>query len=220
VTAVADVEPGTPTTDSRRAWATLFITSVSMFLVSMDVTIVSVALPEISRDFSDTSAATLSWVFTSYNVTFAALLLLAGKLGDRWGRKLAFELGLIVFLVASTIAALAPTADILIGARTLQAAGSALIYPASLALLLLEFPVGRRSMAIGVWGGIAGLGAAIGPTLGALLVEWAGWRSVFFINVPFVTAALIAGVLVLRESKGERASAWCRAARGVGRTLA
>jgi len=204
VTAVTDsgLEPETPFTDSRRAWATLWITSVSMFLVSMDVTIVSVALPDISRDFSDTSSATLSWVFTAYNVTFAALLLLAGKLGDRWGRKRAFQIGLLMFLGASTLAALAPTAGILIGARTLQAAGSALIYPASLALLLLEFPVNRRSMAIGVWGGIAGLGAAIGPTLGAMLVEYAGWRWVFFINVPFVTASLVAGAVYLRESKG------------------
>src|SRR3954471_22154399 len=206
VTAVTDsgLEPETPSTDARRAWATLWITSVSMFLVSMDVTIVSVALPDITKDFSDTSTATLSWVFTAYNVTFAALLLLAGKLGDRWGRKKAFQAGLMVFLAASTLAAFSPNADILIGARTLQAAGSALIYPASLALLLLEFPVSRRSMAIGVWGGIAGLGAAIGPTLGAMLVEWAGWRAVFFINVPFVSAALIAGAFVLRESKGER----------------
>jgi EmrB/QacA subfamily drug resistance transporter len=192
-----------PTTQSSRAWATLFITSVSMFLVSMDVTIVSVALPDISKDFSSTSSATLSWVFTAYNVTFAALLLLAGKLGDRWGRKKAFQTGLVIFLLASVLAAIAPAAGVLIGARTLQAAGSALIYPASLALLLLEFPISRRSMAIGVWGGIAGLGAAIGPTLGAILVEWAGWRFVFFINVPFVTTAFIAGAFRLRESKGD-----------------
>jgi EmrB/QacA subfamily drug resistance transporter len=204
VTAVtaSGLEPETPPTESGRAWATLWITSVSMFLVSMDVTIVSVALPDISKDFSGTSSATLSWVFTAYNVTFAALLLLAGKLGDRWGRKRAFQIGLLMFLGASTLAALAPTSGVLIGARTLQAAGSALIYPASLALLLLEFPVSRRSMAIGVWGGIAGLGAAIGPTLGAILVEAAGWRSVFFINVPFVVAAIVAGAFLLRESKG------------------
>ena len=204
MTAVAgDVAQVTRPTESGRAWATLFITSVSMFLVSMDVTIVSVALPEIRREFSTTSSATLSWVFTAYNVTFAALLLIAGKLGDRWGRKRAFQLGLILVLGASLLAAAAPDTPVLIGARTLQATGSALIYPASLALLLLEFHISRRSMAIGVWGGIAGLGAAVGPTLGAMLVEWAGWRWVFFINVPFVGTALIAGLFVLRESYGE-----------------
>jgi EmrB/QacA subfamily drug resistance transporter len=188
---------------SRRAWQTLLITSVSLLLVAMDVTIVSVALPGITKSFSSTSAATLSWVFTAYNVTFAGLLLLAGKLGDRMGRKKAFLSALLIFLVASVLAAIAPSAALLIAARVVQAGGAALIYPASLALLLSEFPASRRSMAIGVWGGVAGLGAAMAPTLGALLVEWFGWRAVFFINIPFATAALIAGVRVLRESKGE-----------------
>jgi EmrB/QacA subfamily drug resistance transporter len=188
---------------STRAWQTLLITSVSLLLVAMDVTIVSVALPGISKSFSSTSSATLSWVFTAYNVTFAGLLLLAGKLGDRWGRKKAFLSALLIFLAASVLAAIAPTAGLLIGARVLQATGAALIYPASLALLLSEFPASRRSMAIGVWGGVAGLGAAIAPTLGALLVEWFGWRAVFFINIPFATAALVTGVRVLREAKGE-----------------
>ncbi|MFT3854074.1 MAG: MFS transporter [Ilumatobacteraceae bacterium] len=191
-----------------RAWQTLFITSVSMFLVAMDVTIVSVALPGITKSFDDTPPTTLAWVFTAYNITFAALLLLAGKLGDRWGRKRTFLWGLVLFAVASLIAAIAPYAGVLIGARVLQAVGSALLYPASLALLLPEFPLERRSMAIGVWGGIAGLGGAVAPTIGALLVELAGWRAVFFINLPFVIGALIFGARILRESKiddaGER----------------
>lgn len=197
----------TAVTDDRvdkRAWQTLFITSVSIFLVAMDVTIVSVALPGIADSMNE-SSATLSWVFTSYNITFAGLLLLAGKLGDRWGRKPAFLGGLLLFAVASLVAASAPTVEVLIAARVLQAVGSALIYPASLALLLPEFPASRRSMAIGVWGGIAGLGGAMAPTLGALLVESAGWRSVFFINLPFVLAAGVCGIVVLRDSHGERA---------------
>jgi EmrB/QacA subfamily drug resistance transporter len=184
-----------------RAWHTLFITSVSMFLVAMDVTIVSVALPGITKTFSGTPPSSLAWVFTAYNITFAALLLLAGKLGDRWGRKRSFMWGLVLFAVASLFAALAPSSEVLIGARVLQAAGSALIYPASLALLLPEFPLERRSMAIGVWGGIAGLGGAVAPTVGAMLVQAAGWRAVFFINLPFVVAALIAGSFVLREMR-------------------
>jgi EmrB/QacA subfamily drug resistance transporter len=186
-----------------RAWHTLLITSVSMLLVAMDVTIVSVALPGITDTFSSTSEATLSWVFTAYNVTFAGLLLLAGKLGDRWGRKRTFLIALGIFLVASLLAAAAPTANLLIAARVFQACGAALIYPASLALLLSEFPASRRSMAIGVWGGVAGLGAALAPTLGALLVEWWGWRAVFFINIPFATVALVAGIRVLREAYTE-----------------
>ena len=134
---------------SRRAWQTLYITSVSMFLVAMDVTIISVALPGITKTFDGTPRTTLAWVFTAYNISFAALLLLAGKLGDRWGRKRSFLGGLVLFAVASLIAATASLSGILIGARVLQAVGSALIYPASLALVLPEFPPARRSMAIG-----------------------------------------------------------------------
>ncbi len=175
-----------------RAWQILIITSVSVLLVAMDVTIVSVALPGIRAGFGEPEPV-LAWVFTSYNITFAALLLVAGKVGDRIGHREAFLFGLAMFAVASLIAATAPSIWVLIGGRVLQAMGSALIYPASLALLLPEFPPSRRSMAIGVWGGVAGLGGAIAPTLGALLVEAAGWRAVFYINLPFVAAALIGG---------------------------
>ena len=188
---------------TRRGWHTLFITSISLCLVSMDVTIVSVALPDIRRTFDDVSAATLSWVFTAYNITFAALLLIAGKVADRYGRKLTFLAGLGLFVAASAGAALAPSVDILIATRAVQAVGGALIYPASLALLLPEFPVERRSLALGVWGGIAGLSAALAPTLGALLVDWVGWRAVFMVNVPFVAVAFVAGTSVLKEAKGE-----------------
>ena len=188
------------------AWQILFITSVSIFLVAMDVTIVSVALPGI-RDSFDEPATVLAWVFTSYNITFAALLLVAGKVGDRVGHREAFLAGLVVFAAASLLAAVAPNVEVLIGGRVLQAVGSALIYPASLALLLPQFPPARRSMAIGAWGGIASLGGAIAPTLGAVLVDAAGWRSVFFINLPFVIAAIVAGIAVLPRSEdrqGER----------------
>jgi EmrB/QacA subfamily drug resistance transporter len=189
-TAAEDVEVG------RRAWQILAITSVSMLLVAMDVTIVSVALPGIRDSFHEPEPV-LAWIFTSYNITFAALLLVAGKVGDRIGHRQAFLIGLVMFATASLIAATAPNIEVLIGGRVLQAMGSALIYPASLALLLSQFPPSRRSMAIGVWGGVAGLGGAIAPTLGALLVTAAGWRAVFFINLPFIAAALISGWRVL-----------------------
>jgi len=182
------------------AWQILLITSVSIFLVAMDVTIVSVALPGIRESFGEPPPV-LAWVFTAYNITFAALLLVAGKLGDRWGHREAFLGGVVLFAVASLIAAIAPTIEVLIAGRVVQALGSALIYPASLALLLPQFPLSRRSMAIGVWGGIAGLGGAIAPTLGALLVDGAGWRAVFFINLPFVVAAFVAGLAILPRSE-------------------
>jgi EmrB/QacA subfamily drug resistance transporter len=180
----------------EHAWPILFITSISILLVAMDVTIVSVALPGIRDTFEEPSTV-LAWVFTSYNITFAALLLPAGKLGDRWGHRQAFLCGLVLFAIASLTCAIAPTVEVLIGGRVLQACGSALIYPASLALLLPQFPPARRSMAIGVWGGVAGLGGAIAPTLGALLVEFWGWRAVFFINLPFVLAAIGFGLAIL-----------------------
>lgn len=186
-----------------RAWPILFITSVSIFLVAMDVTIVSVALPGIRESIPE-PASVLAWVFTAYNITFAALLLVAGKLGDRWGHREAFLAGLVLFAAASLLAAVAPNIELLITGRVVQALGSALIYPASLALLLPQFPPSRRSMAIGVWGGIAGLGGAIAPTLGALLVDLAGWRWVFFINLPFVVAAMIAGLAVLPRGDDRR----------------
>lgn len=189
---------------SRRSWYTLVITSIAVFLVAMDVTIVSVALPGITRSFRS-PASTLSWVFTGYNITIAALLLLGGKVGDRFGRKPVFMAGLGAFAVASLLAGIAPSTGVLIGARVLQALGSALLYPASLALLLPEFPTSKRSLAIGVWGGIAGLGGAIAPTLGAVLVDTLGWRAVFFVNVPFVAAAMFAGARVLRDSKAANA---------------
>jgi EmrB/QacA subfamily drug resistance transporter len=185
-----------------RAWQILIITSVSMLLAAMDVTIVSVALPGI-RDAFDAPDALLAWVFTAYNITFAALLLVAGKVGDRIGHREAFLIGLVLFAAASFVSAVAPDIWVLIGGRVLQAMGSALIYPASLALLLPQFPLSRRSMAIGIWGGVAGLGGAIAPTLGALLVDAGGWRAVFFINLPFIAAALIAGWRVLPRD-GER----------------
>jgi EmrB/QacA subfamily drug resistance transporter len=186
-----------------RAWQILAITSISMLLVAMDVTIVSVALPGIRESFAG-SDALLAWVFTAYNITFAALLLVGGKLGDRMGHRNAFLSGLGIFAVASLVAAVAPGIWVLIAGRVLQAVGSALIYPASLALLLPQFPIARRSMAIGVWGGVAGLGGAIAPTLGAILVEAAGWRAVFFINLPFVAAALVSGWLVLPRDGDRR----------------
>ncbi|MGD9693985.1 MAG: MFS transporter, partial [Phycisphaerales bacterium] len=178
---------------SRRAWQTLAVTSISTLLASMDVTIVGVALPGITRSFAETPASTLAWVFTAYNVTFAALLLLGGKLSDRFGPKRTFLCGLAVFTVASLMAALAPNAAVLIAARACKAVGSALIYPASIALLLQQFPPTRRSLGIGVLGGVSGLGGVIAPTLGSLLVQLANWRAVFFIYLPVTFAARLLG---------------------------
>ena len=192
---------------SRRAWETLLVSSVAIFLAGMDVTIVGVALPDISQSFIGVEPSVLAWLFTGYSITFAALLLLGARLGDRIGYRTAFLAGAATFGVASLLAAAAPSIAVLIAARVLQGAGSAVIYPASLALLLQSFPIQRRSLALGVWGAMAGLGSIIAPTLGALLVEWAGWRAVFLVNVPFVLAAAIRG---LDGPRGPRAARWAR----------
>jgi EmrB/QacA subfamily drug resistance transporter len=201
----AETSAGAAPPIDAQAWQTLFITSVAIFLAGMDVTIVGIALPGISSDFTGASSSELAWVFTSYNITFAALLLLGGRLGDRIGYRRAFLAGAAVFALASLLAAVAPSVEVLICGRVLQGVGSAIIYPSSLALLLGAFPVERRSLALGVWGAMAGLGSIVAPTLGALLVEWAGWRGVFVVNLPFVAAAAVRGWMVLRDGGPNRA---------------
>lgn len=187
----------------QSSWRTLAITSLVGFMVSLELTIIALALPEIRDAFPDTSESALSFVITAYSIGVASLLLIAGWLADRVGRKRIFLTGLIVFTVASLIAGTAPSAGVLIAARILQAVGGAMQFPSGLALLLPAFPVERRQMAIGIWGAMGGLAAAVGPSLGALLVDAFGWRAVFLINVPVAIAATVLGALWLTESTGD-----------------
>ena len=188
-----------------RGWKVLAVCSIAVFLVSLDVTIVNIAFPEILDDFG-TDRAALSWVLSGYNIAFAASLLTAGRLADRFGRRRIFFIGIWVFTVASALCGVAPSASTLIAARVLQAVGGALIMPASLALVLPEFPIERRSAAIGVWGAVGGLSAAAGPLLGATLIEPIGWRGLFFINAPVCALALVMGARLLVESRDPTAT--------------
>lgn len=199
-----DLHPGDqqPTT-GRGPWATLVITSLVGFMVSIEITVIALALPEIRDAFADAAESTLSWIITAYNIGLAALLLVAGWAADRFGRKRVFLIGLAVFSVASLAAGLAPGVDSLIAARVLQSIGGAMQYPAGLALLLNAFPPQRRGMAIGIWGAMGGLAAAVGPPLGGFLVGSLGWRSVFLINVPIAAGALVAGAAWLTESRND-----------------
>jgi EmrB/QacA subfamily drug resistance transporter len=183
-----------------RAWKVLLVTSMAVYLVVLDITIVNVAFPDLTRSYATSQPATLAWVLSGYSIAFAACLLAAGRIADRYGRRRAFFLGLAIFTVASVACGLSPTPQLLIAARVIQAAGGALLFPASLALLLPEFPQGRRSAAIGIWGAVGGIAAATGPSLGSLLVEWAGWRAVFFVNAPVALAAWLLGRRILAES--------------------
>ena len=174
----------------------LVIVSVATFVASLDLFIVNIAFPSIQRDFAGTSDATLSWVLSGYAIVTAALLVPAGRLADLLGRKRLFIAGLVIFVVASALCAAAPAAGWLIAARVLQAAGGAILMPASLALLLAGFPPQERALAVAVWSATGAIAAAAGPPVGALLVQ-ASWRWVFLVNLPvgLVTVALAARVL-------------------------
>ncbi|MCH2627254.1 MAG: DHA2 family efflux MFS transporter permease subunit [Acidimicrobiales bacterium] len=185
---------------------TLFITSLVGFMVAMEITIISIARSQISEAFPSAEAATLSWVITAYNIGVASLLLPAGWMADRYGRKKVFLWGLVAFIFGSLLSGLATSPALLIGARVVQSIGGAAQYPAGLALLLSAFPLERRMRAIGVWGAVSGLAAALAPSLGALLIEGFGWRSVFLINVPVALLALIAGRSWLIESRSSEVS--------------
>jgi EmrB/QacA subfamily drug resistance transporter len=185
-----------------RPWKVLIVVSVAVLMVSLDLFIVNVAFPDIARDLGGASVATVSWVLNAYAIVVAALMVPAGRLADRHGRRRVFLAGFVVFLASSALCGVAPSVGALIAARVAQAVGAALLLPTSLALLLPEFPPAKRASAIGVWSAIAGLAAAAGPPLGGLLVQ-ASWRWVFFVNVPIGLVALAYAVPLLHESRDE-----------------
>ena len=186
---------------TQRPGLVLAVSSLAAFLAFLDVTIVNIAFPAIAAEFPESSAADLSWIFTAYNVTFAALLVPAGRLADLWGRRRVFLVGLALFGVASVVCAAAPTVGLLVAGRTAQAVAAALLAPSSLALLLPAFPPERRGFAVGTWGAMGGIAAATGPALGGLVVDVLGWRAVFLLNLPVVVVTLVAAAVVMAESR-------------------
>ncbi|MEU1276690.1 MFS transporter, partial [Streptomyces sp. NPDC005799] len=188
----------------RHALRVLALSSLGAFVVFLDTTIVNVAFETMSRSLR-TSADHLSWVLNIYSLIFAATLIPAGRLADRYGRKRVFLTGITGFAVTSALCGLAPNVDVLIGGRALQAVFAALVTPTSLALLLPEFPPARRPVAIGTWGSMSALAAAVGPTLGALLTQYASWRWIFLVNVPICALVLVLGLRILRETRDPHA---------------
>jgi EmrB/QacA subfamily drug resistance transporter len=184
-----------------RRWQVLLVTSVAVFMSFLDVTIVNIAFPDIRASFPHESLSHLSWILNAYSIVFAAALVPAGRLADRFGRRRFFFLGVLVFLAASAACGAAPSADFLIAARAVQALGGAILVPASLGLLLPEFPLERRATATALWGATGAVAAAAGPSLGGLLVEWQGWRAVFFVNLLIGLPALIPARRLLHESR-------------------
>lgn len=188
-----------------RPYQVLSLTAIATFLVSLDVSIVVVARGKIEETFGHDQANILAWVFSAYSIAYAAGLLTAGRFADVFGRKRSFLRGLIIFSVGSVLCGFAPSAMTLVLARVIQAVGGAQLTPASIALVLPEFPVEKRTQAIAIWGSVGGLAAAIGPSAGGVLVDWWGWRSLFFVNVPFCIFTVLVGRKILHESKDENA---------------
>jgi EmrB/QacA subfamily drug resistance transporter len=172
------------------------ITATGVAMVNLDLFVANVALPSIGRAFHGADLASLSWVLNAYAIIFAALLVPAGRVADRMGRRTAFLAGVVVFALSSAWCAFATGVWMLVAARVVQAAGGALLMPASLGLLLSVAPPARRAAAIRGWTAVGGVAAALGPVIGGLLVE-ASWRWVFLINVPVAIVTLVAGVRVL-----------------------
>jgi EmrB/QacA subfamily drug resistance transporter len=189
----------------ERRWQVLLVTSAAAFMSFLDVTIVNIAFPDMRTSFADVPLAHLSWVLNAYNVVFAASLIPAGRLADRYGRKRLFLAGGLVFLGASMLCGVAWNADVLIAARALQALGGAALVPTSLSLVLPEFPLERRATATALWGATGAVAAATGPSLGGLLVDWQGWRWVFYVNLFIGIPALLVGRRLLHESRDEQA---------------
>jgi EmrB/QacA subfamily drug resistance transporter len=190
---------------SSRSWKVLAVTSLATFAAALDTSIMFMAFPDIGRTFSDVSRADLSWVINAYIIVFAALLVPAGRLADRLGRKRVFLTGVVVFTTASALCGAAPEPELLIAARTLQAVGGAALFPSALALVLTEFPLHRRASAVAIWSGVGALAAALGPSVGGVIIDTAGWRWAFYMNLPVGLIALTLGLRLLRESRAEDA---------------
>ena len=167
----------------QAASATLVVVSVGLFMVVLDNLVVSVALPSIHRDLG-ASMQSLEWTVNAYVLAYAVLLLTGAALGDRFGRKRMFIIGIVLFTAASAGSALAPDIGLLIAARALQGVGAAIVTPLTLTLLADSFPAESRGLALGVWSGISGIAVALGPLVGGAVIQLSSWHWIFWINVP------------------------------------
>src|SRR5215218_8268608 len=189
---------------NRSGW-TLAIVSVALFMVTLDNLVVTNALVSIREDLG-ASLEQLEWTVNAYTLSYAVFLLTAAALGDRFGRRLVFAVGIGVFTLASAAAALAPSTEALIAARAFQGLGGAVITPLSLTLLSEAFAAEKRGLALGIWSGVSGLGVALGPVVGGAVVDGFSWHWIFWLNVPIGLALVPAALRVLRESRGANAS--------------
>lgn len=204
-------ETHAPPAPPHRVW-TVALAGLGALLCALDIVVVATALPALQADFG-ASLSQLEWTINAYNLVFACLTLTGAALGDRFGRRRMYVTGLAVFTLASAAAGLAGDSGQLIAARVVQGAGAAVLLPLTLTLISEAFPAEKRGVAIGVWGGVTGLGVAAGPVLGGAVTEGLSWQWIFWLNVPLGLAMLPLAARKLTESFGPRptstSSAWC-----------
>src|SRR5579884_2124591 len=183
------------------SWWTFAITSAALFMVTLDNLVVTTAIPVIRRDLH-AGLSGLEWTVNAYTLTFAVLLLTGAALGDRFGRRRLFALGIGLFTIASAAAALAPTIGVLDAARAVQGVGGAIVMPLTLTILSAAVPPERRGVFLGAWGGISGLAVAFGPLVGGAVVDGISWHWVFWLNVPVGLVLIPLALTRLEETKG------------------
>ena len=199
-----EVESAAPEPSRARRRLILAICCMSLLIVGLDNTIVNVALPSIGRELN-TGVSGLQWTVDAYTLVLASLLMLSGSMGDRLGRRRVFATGLVLFTLGSLLCSAAPTLGWLIVFRMLQAVGGSMLNPVAMSIIRNVFTDSReRAQAIGMWGATVGLSLALGPVVGGALVQSAGWRSVFWINIPVGLAALVLTLRFVPESRAPR----------------
>ena len=193
-----------PALSHRRRMAVLATCCMSLFIVGLDSTVVNVALPTMQREL-DAPVSGMQWTIDAYTLVLASLLMLGGSTADRIGRKRIFQTGLLIFLTASALCALAPSLGWLIVFRMLQAIGGSMLNPVAMSIITNTFTdKAERARAIGIWGGVVGISQALGPILGGVLVDGVGWRSIFWINVPIALVAVVLTGVLVPESRAQR----------------
>jgi EmrB/QacA subfamily drug resistance transporter len=187
-------------TDDNRKWWTLGAMCFALFMIMLDNTVVNVALPSIQKDLH-ASISGLEWTINGYTLSFAVLLATGGRLGDIFGRRRMFILGVVIFALSSATAGLAQSQTDLVASRVVQGVGAALMMPATLSIVTHAFPPSERGKAMGTWAGVSGLALAVGPVVGGLLTEHVSWRAIFYLNIPVAIGAVLAALFAVRESR-------------------
>src|SRR5207302_3672404 len=195
------------TDQQTNPWLVLLVLTTGLFMILLDTTIVNVAIPSMSAGLHTTLDQIL-WVVNAYVLVYAVLLITAGRLGDLYGQRNLFAIGLFVFTVSSALCGISQNATELIAFRILQGIGGAILTPQTLSIITTLFPPERRGAAFGVWGGVAGLATIAGPTVGGALITYFSWPWIFFINVPIGIAALIATFLIIPDVRPGRRHGW------------